>query len=203
MNLPTRAVWSAIACAAMLAAPSGARAHCDSLDGPVVKAAQRALETGDASLVLMWVAAADEAEILAAFENTRAVRGLDSRVQALADRYFFETVVRVHRAGEGAPYSGLKPANLDLGPAIPAADRALLAGSPAAVIELVTAAFQDGLKRYFDEVMEAKAWRAGDVAAGRRFVKAYVEYVHYVERLYEAIHVPAHGHFAESSPHVR
>jgi hypothetical protein len=203
MNHRTIAVWSAIACAAVLAAPSGARAHCDSLDGPVVKAAQRALETGDPSLVLMWVAAADEAEILAAFEQTRAVRGLDSRAQALADRYFFETVVRVHRAGEGAPFTGLKPAGLDLGPAIPAADRALAAGSPTLVIDLVTVALHHELKRHFDEVMEAKAWRAGDVAAGRRFVKAYVEYIHYVERLYEAINVPAHGHFPEAPPHVR
>ena len=39
------------------------------------------------------------------------------------------TIVRVHRASEGAPYTGLKPAGVDLGPAVPAADRALDTGS--------------------------------------------------------------------------
>jgi hypothetical protein len=44
--------------------------------------------------------------------------------------YFFETRVCVHREGEGAAYTGLKPAGLDLGPDIPAADKALESGNP-------------------------------------------------------------------------
>jgi hypothetical protein len=28
-------------------------AHCDTMDGPIIKSAQKALETGDANLVLM------------------------------------------------------------------------------------------------------------------------------------------------------
>ena len=203
MTIKRLAMSSAVAFAVVLVAAAPARGHCDSLDGPVVKAAQQALAARDVTAVLIWVSAADESEIREAFEQTLAVRTLNPRAMALADRYFFETVVRVHRAGEGAPYTGLKPANRDLGPAIPAADRALAAGSPAAVVELLTTAVQDGLKRHFDEVMEAKGWKAGDVAAGRRFVKAYVEYIHYVERLYESINVPAHGHFSEAPPHVR
>lgn len=203
MSIKRVAMSSAIAFVVAVVVAAPAQGHCDSLDGPVVKAAQQALAARDVTAVLIWVSAADEEEIREAFEATLAVRSLNPRAMALADRYFFETVVRVHRAGEGAPYSGLKPANLDLGPAIPAADRALSAGSPAPVIELVTTALQDGLKRHFDEVIEAKAWRAGDVTAGRRFVKAYVEYIHYVERLYESINVPAHGHFPEAPPHVR
>jgi hypothetical protein len=38
-------------------------AHCDGLDGPVVPAARKALETGDVNLVLIWVQKSDEAEI--------------------------------------------------------------------------------------------------------------------------------------------
>ena len=40
----------------------------------------------------------------------------------LSDQFFIKTLVRVHRAGEGAPYTGIRPAGTDLGPAIPAAD---------------------------------------------------------------------------------
>jgi hypothetical protein len=38
-----------------LIAPLGAMAHCDSLDGPVVKAAQAALRTRNVNLILIWV----------------------------------------------------------------------------------------------------------------------------------------------------
>lgn len=73
-------------------------AHCDGLDGPVVKAAQRALQTGDVNPVLIWVKPQDEAEIKKTFEETLAVRKLAPQAQAFADRYFFETLVRIHRA---------------------------------------------------------------------------------------------------------
>ena len=91
-------------------APSRAFAHCDGLDGPVVTAAQRALETRNPALVLIWVQEKDEREIQNAFEQTLAVRALGPQARALADRFFFETLVRVHRAGEGAPFTGLEPA---------------------------------------------------------------------------------------------
>src|SRR5512135_864316 len=115
-----------------------ASAHCDGLDGPVVKAAQRALQTGDVNQVLVWVRPQDEDEIEKAFDETLAVRKLSPQAQALADRYFFETLVRIHRAGENAPYTGLKPAGRDLGPAIPAADKALETGAERNLIQLVT-----------------------------------------------------------------
>src|SRR4030095_15629864 len=98
--------------------PARALAHCDGLDGPVVKAAQRALETRNPALVLIWVQEKDEPDIRKAFEQTLAVRELSPQARERADRFFFETVVRVHRAGEGAPFTGLKPASRDLGPAI-------------------------------------------------------------------------------------
>src|SRR6185436_13630003 len=110
--------------------PARALAHCDGLDGPVVKAAQRALDTRNPAPVLIWVQDKDEREIRTAFEQTLAVRELSPQAKELADRFFFETVVRVHRAGEGAPFTGLQPAGRDLGPAIPAADKALDEGSP-------------------------------------------------------------------------
>jgi hypothetical protein len=80
------------------------------LDHPVVKAAQRALDTRNLSQVLIWVQADDEPEIRAAFEHTLVVRALSPQGKELTGRYFFETVVRVHRAGEGASYTGLKRA---------------------------------------------------------------------------------------------
>ena len=183
---------------------ANALAHCDSLDGPVVKAAQKALETRNIAYALIWVQPEGEAEVRAAFEQAMAVRALNPQAMALADRYFFETVVRVHRAGEGAPFTGLQPAGRDLGPAIPAADRAIDQGAVKALAELLIGDLSSGLRHHFEEVATTRIYDPADVAAGRRFVKAYVEYVHYVERLHEAISASPHGHFTEPpvrSPH--
>lgn len=126
-----------------------ALAHCDGLDGPVVKAAEKALQTGNVNLVLIWVQQKDEPEVKAVFEQALAVRTLSPQSRELADRHFFETLVRLHRAGEGAPYTGLKPAGRDLGPAIPAADRALETGSMGALEQLVTKAVRDGIREQY------------------------------------------------------
>jgi hypothetical protein len=198
-NVKRIVTWSAIAFGLTFFAPGNVLAHCDSLDGPVVKAALRALETQDLSQVLIWVQADDEPEIRAAFEQTLIVRALSPQGKALADRYFFETVVRVHRAGEGSSYTGLKPAGRDLGPAIPAADKALDEGSLGPVVTLLTKGVEDGLRRHFEEVITAKHFKPGDVSAGREYIKTYVEFIHYVERLYEAITTPAHGHVPEAA----
>lgn len=178
-----------------------ASAHCDGLDGPVVTAAQRALETGDVNPVLIWVRPQDDDEIKKAFEETLAIRKLNSQAQEFADRYFFETLVRTHRAGENAPYTGLKPAGRDLGPAIPAADKALETGSDEALVRLLTDAAQEGLRKHFKEAVEKKKIAPNDIAAGREFVEAYVTYIHYVERLYEAAEKPLNGHYAEPGEH--
>lgn len=163
--------------------------HCDGLDGPVVNAARKALETGNVNHVLIWVLKDHEPEVSQAFEKTLAVRKLSPEAKDLADTYFFETLVRIHRAGEGEPYTGLKSAGRDLGPMIPAADQAVESGSVQSVTELMHQVVQDGIEKHFHEVMESKDFGSDDVAAGRKFVKAYVKFLHYVEQIYEtAVH---------------
>src|SRR6478609_6384765 len=170
-------------------------AHCDGIDGPVVKAAQKALEMGNVNLVLIWVQKTDEDEIKKAFQKTFAVRKLNPQAKELADTYFFETLVRIHRAGEGAPYTGLKPAGRDLGPAIPAGDKALDTGNVEPVVKLLSEKMEHGVHPHFKEVLARKKFNQNDVEAGRAFVKAYVEYIHYIEGLHTATASEAHGHF--------
>lgn len=180
--------------------PASAGAHCDGLDGPVVKAAQQALASGDINVVLPWVQQGDEEELRRAFDQALSVRKLGSEARALADTYFFETLVRIHRAGEGAPYTGLKPAGRDLGPAIPLADRTLETGNIDALVKLLSDETRKGVHERFEHARQARAHAAGNVEAGRRYVHAYVTFVHYVERAYEAVSQPAGGHFPEHAP---
>lgn len=200
--MTTRSPWkgSVGLLSVLVVAVLGARlalAHCDGLDGPVVAAARSALQSGNVNLVLIWVQEKDEPEIRAAFQQTLVVRKQGPEAQALADRAFYETLVRVHRAGEGAPYTGLKPAGRDLGPAIPAADRALETGSLAAVQSLVTQAVQHGLQEHFEALKSLKGYDPNDVAAGRRYVEAYVRYIHYVEAIHRAATSAEEGHYPE------
>ena len=171
--------------------------HCDTLDGPVVLSAREALDAGDVTLVLKWVKKEHASEIRDAFGKTVAVRVKGPAERELADMYFFETLVRIHRAGEGAPYNGLKPAGADLGPAIPAADKAIESGNIEPVLKLLTDKIQEGVQERFKHVIAKKNFKKDDVAAGREFVEAYVTFMHYVEGVYAAAQKPAHDHHAE------
>lgn len=162
-----------------------AQAHCDTLDGPVVSAARSALDTGDVNLVLVWVQKNDEAEIRNAFRSTREVRKAGGAAKELADRYFSETLVRVHRAGEGAPYTGLKPAGT-VEPPVAAADKAIESGNLEGLAKVIFGRIEHGLHEHFAQVMAKKKYDRKDVAAGRAYSSAYVEFVHYAERLYDA-----------------
>ena len=187
----------------LVAAPSRASAHCDTLDGPVVAAARVALEKRDVKPVLGWVRKADEAEITSAFKKTLTVRGRSAEARELADTWFFETLVRVHRAGEGAPFTGLKPAGGDIPHAVVAADQALEGKLPVdALAKHVSAQVEDGIQKRFATTMERKKVASTSVEAGREFVEAYVDYVHYVEGIaLKAEGNAAHG-AAEESAHA-
>jgi Family of unknown function (DUF6448) len=166
-------------------AAATALAHCDTLDGPVVADARVAIEKKDLTPVLKWIGPSDEAEVRGAFANTLVVRALSPEAKELADRAFFETVVRLHRAKEGEPYAGLKPAGTDPGPAVRAVDRSLQSGSPDALVRLISDRAGEGLRRQFARVQEAQRHADESVEAGRVFTKAYAELAHAAERLYE------------------
>jgi hypothetical protein len=161
-------------------------AHCDSLDGPVVQAASRALSSGDVNLVLPWVQPDQESTIRQAFLRALSVRTLNPNAEKLADTWFFETLVRIHRAGEGAPYEGLKPAGSDVAPALRAADEAVATGDLQTLEKTLTVGVQQGLRQRFSRVVESKSYQPANVNAGRKYVTAYVDFIHFAERLDQA-----------------
>jgi len=163
--------------------PRAALAHCDTLDGPVVKDARAALDAKDVTPVLKWVSHSKEGEIREDFQHALGVRALGAEARALADHFFFETVVRVHREGEGAPYTGLKPAGTAVDPAIAASDTALETGSVDPLVKLLTAEVDEGVRHRFAQAAEARKHAAESVEKGRQYVAAYVDFMHYAERL--------------------
>lgn len=168
---------------AAVALTEAAHAHCDSLDGPVVRDARTALESGDSTIVRKWVAVDQEPELLEVFEHARAVRTLSAQARDVADRLFFETLVRLHRASEGEAFTGLKPAG-STDPGLQMADAALAAGSVQGLVDELGATVREVVKTRFAAVQEAERHVDDSVAAGREYVKAYVEYAHLVEQLH-------------------
>ncbi len=183
----------AAAVLALLMWPARAEAHCDTLDGPVVKTARTAIAEKDVTPALRWVRPQDEPEIRAAFDRTLRVRALGPDAAAMADQWFFETLVRVHRVGEGAPYLGLQPAG-SVEPGIALADEAIEKGSADALVKEMTSAVARGVRTRFDETAKAARRADASVQDGRAFVAAYVEFIHYVERLHGAAATSAAEH---------
>lgn len=171
---------------AVIIFPDKSFAHCDTLDGPVVATARAALKNGDVTPLLKWVRVDEENEIKTAFQKTLAVRALGAEAKELADMYFFETLVRIHRAGEGAPYTGLKPGEA-IDPAVALADKALESGSVDKLVNVLTNAMAKGVRERFAQAHESQKHADDSIAAGREFVESYVVFTHYVEGMHGLI----------------
>lgn len=183
----------------VLVAAGPAGAHCDGIDGPVATAAQRAIETGNVNLALPYAPEAAEAEIVAKFREARRVRVAGRAARELADRAFVETVVRLHRAGEGAGYTGLRPAGVDYGPMIPAAERTLQTGDLTGVREILLEEIDHGLAERLARVrsLSSASLEPRDhdgVAAARARVSAELEFITYAEGLRHAVSGAASEH---------
>ena len=159
-------------------------AHCDSMEGPVVKASQKALKTGNINYVLVWVRAEDEKEIKEMFDKVYKVRTLSPDANEFADMYFFETVVRVHRMGEGVGYTGLKPAGFKPEEGIEAADISIENNSVENLLSHLDGKYHSKVKELFNDLQSKKNYDLNNVKAGREYVESYVIFIHYIEGLF-------------------
>ena len=168
--------------------------HCDALDGPVVSAARTALASGEVEVILPFVPAEAEGELRRAFEETMAVRAHGAELAEFADRWFFENVVRMHRAGERAPYTGLKPAGLSVGPVIPIAERALENGSADELVAVLHDIISEQVKLRLDHAMELEGRAGAGVPEAREYVEAMLGLQVWSHKLYLAALASAHAH---------
>lgn len=179
----------------MLFAAIPAFAHCDSYDGPVIKDAVKALETNNVNLVLKWVTLEQEKEIIPLFNKTHQLKSGDKEVYTIVEKHFFETLVRLHRETEGAPYTGLKPAGTTK-PIIQMTDKALKDGNVDDFLVKFDSHIDKVVREKYQKVTELNKVKDNSIEQGRAFVEAYVDYTHTVEALYDILeHVGGHaGH---------
>ena len=169
-------------------------AHCDSYDGPVIQDAYKALEKKDVSFVLKWIEPSQEAEITTLFNKTVDLKNKDAEIYSIVEKHFLETLVRLHREGEGAPFTGLKPAgSTEL--IVQMTDEALQNQDIEAFLEKFSAHTERFIHEKYEKVAALKLVKDNSVEQGRAFVAAHVDYMHTVEALHRILEYGAvHSH---------
>ena len=134
-----------------------------------------------------------------------AVRKLGPQAAEVADRLFLETLVRLHRMGEGVGFTGIQPTGAEIEPIVLAADRALETGDDSQVAALAPAERRAELHRRFETALGKKKFDVNDVPAARDYVAAYVRFFKYAEgEDHEHQHVhgqDAHAHHGAAHRH--
>ena len=191
-------VMAAVVFFSVLFVPVKAKAHCDTMDGPTAVDGKRALETCNINYALKWILPEHEQELKEIFALSSKVRALGPDAKELADRYFLENLVRIHRAGEGAFYEGLKPSGTPIDEKVAAADKCIEVGNLSPLEGLLSHEEIHGLEGKFRKALSLKEFDVDDVEAGRAYIEAYVDFFKTVEGEHHA-HKHDHGHAAH--PH--
>lgn len=189
-----------VAAGMFLLAPVTADAHCDTMDGPAVKDAIRAMDTGNVNYALKWVQPKYEAEVSRAFRMSMKVKDINADTKDLAEQYFFEILLRDHRAGEGVAFDGVKPHGWPVDERVKAADQSIALGNLEPLKGLVESDKWPELQRRFQKVMSLKDFDVNRVEEGREYIEAYVQFFKFAEGEDEHHesheHVEHHGHLA-------
>ncbi|MCT8977995.1 DUF6448 family protein [Clostridium sp. CX1] len=188
---------SLMALSIVAALPVMASAHCDTMEGPTISDAKKALESNNVNYALKWVQPENEKEITQVFEQAIKAKEVSAEAKDLADKKFFEELVKVHRAGEGAPFTGVKPVGTPIDEKVAAADKAIEIGNLSPLEGMVPEEKMPELIERFEEVMALKNFDVNNVDAGREYIEAYVSFFKFAEGEEEG-HA-AHGEAKESA----
>lgn len=170
--------------ALMIFGSLSASAHCDSYDGPTIKDAVKALETNNVNLVLKWITPEQEQVIIPLFNKTYSLKSGDKEVYEIVEKHFFETLVRLHRETEGAPFTGLKPAGTTK-MIVQLSDKALENNNIDAFLVNLNTHIGKVIKEKYEKVAALEKVKNDSPEKGREYVEAYVDYTHTIEAIHD------------------
>lgn len=165
--------------------------HCDSLNRPVVTAARRALEASDADVILPFVPADGAAEVRDAFDRTLGHRARRPKRWPTAGSSKLPSGCTV--PAKARPFTGLKPAGLDVGPVIPAAERALDSGSPDELIDVLCVSVRDQVTQRHHHAMAFKTHAGEGVESAREYVEATLGLEVWAHSVYKQVLADPHA----------
>lgn len=157
-------------------------AHCDSYDGPVIQDALKALSKKDVSYVMKWIKKDQEVEVTTLFNKTVSLKNSDAEIYSIVEKHFLETLVRLHRETEGAPFTGLKPAGSTT-PIVQMADKSIENKEVKNLLTNLNKHIQKVINEKFEKVNALSKVKDNSTSEGRAYVKAYVDYTHTLEAI--------------------
>jgi hypothetical protein len=163
------------------------------MDGPLISDAKKSIEQHNVNYSLKWVPASKEKEVRDAFNLALKVRILSQDAKELADKYFFDTLVRIHRTAEGEPFTGIKPSGTPIDEKIKAADKSIAVGNLSPLRGMISKDKSAELTKKFEKVMSLKTFEVNNVTAGRNYIEAYVQFFRFAEGEVEG-HGEIHAH---------
>lgn len=179
-----KSIFSIVLLALLMVGSLPAFAHCDSYDGPTIKEAIKALETNNVNLVLKWITPEQEKVIIPLFNKTYSLKAGDKEVYQIVEKHFFETLVRLHRETEGAPFTGLKPAGTTK-KIVQLSDQALDSKDVDTFLVKLNAHIGKVIKEKYEKVVALDKVKNDSPAKGREYVEAYVDFTHTIEAIHD------------------
>jgi hypothetical protein len=161
--------------------------YYDTMDGPIVTAAELALEMENVNYVLPFVKKEFETELKEAFDNAVIVRELSGEAAEVADQWFFETAVRLHMVGVGKPYTGIKHSGLNREHIILKAYSAIENQDKTALETLLLDSLREAIETRFEVTISKKDYDVNDIDAAREYMNFERDFVEFCNELLELI----------------
>ena len=159
----------------------------DITKGLVMDAAKMALDTGNVNYVLIWVPEASENKLKNLFDKTVCEHRDRKDVQDIALDWYFETVSRLHRSRKRVLYTFMKPDGLDESQIFQKVERAIEIGDVEELIGDIPYTKEGDLRQRFRHVMDKRNYDVNNIAAGRAYVSAFIDFIIYVHNLSTSI----------------
>jgi len=155
----------------------------DLLNGPVIRAAKTALETGDANYIVIWVPEESENTLKNLLEKTCCTQRIKNNMQNRAIDWYFDTVNRLCFVDRKMMFTGLKSDGCNENLIISKAVKAIETGSVEIITDNIPVAYEDEVKQRFRQVINKKNYPVNNPTAGRAYVSAFFEFMGYVQSL--------------------
>jgi hypothetical protein len=158
----------------------------DEMQGPVVKAAKMALETGNVNYILIWLPEESENTLKNLLEKTCCTRSSRMNMKNRAYDWYFEMVNRFFNIGRPRDNltirGGLAEKPLDL-----KVDKAIESGNFEEIRDIIPVTHEADAKQRFLHVMNMRNYPVNNIAEGRAYVSAFFDFNRYMHDLYSGI----------------
>lgn len=155
----------------------------DSHNGPMMIAAKRALETGKAHHILIWIPEKSENTLKNLLEKVCCKRRIQADGHDRIVDWYFETISRFHSGYYG-------PHNLNISTKTPEEKSIIFLVESACEsgnFEEITTVIRDTptgeMRQRFDDVMKKRNYCEENIAAGRVYVSVFTYFIAFVNNL--------------------